>query len=296
MRPPAFAYAKPASLDEALGLLAEHGDDARILAGGQSLVPLLNFRVAFPECLIDINGLPDLSYLHETADGGLEIGALTRYRMVEASAMVRERWPLLHEAIGEVAHGPIRNRGTIGGSLCHADPGAEMPTVLTALGGSVHLRSVRGQRTVAANDFFLGQLETSIEPDELLVAVSLPGWSATAGGAWREYAVRKGDYGIVGAGAQVQLDAERRIERVGLGVMNVGIVPFDAAPVAAPLLSGKSADSAPVEETAAAVAAAVQPSSDIHATADYRRHLTAVLVRRALNEAIGRAQIKTGRQ
>jgi CO/xanthine dehydrogenase FAD-binding subunit len=296
MRPPAFAYARPGKLDEVLGLLAQHRDEARILAGGQSLVPLLNFRVAFPGYLIDINGLSDLAYLRDTADGGLEIGALTRYRTIETSSMLRDRWPLLHEAIEDVAHGPIRNRGTIGGSLCHADPGAEMPTVLTALGGSVHLRSARGRRTVGANDFFLGQLETSIEPDELMVAVSFPGWSTRAGGAWCEYAVRKGDYGIVGVGAQVQLDGAGAIERVGLAVMNVGIVPFDAAPIAAPVLSGKLPDRARVQEAAAAVAAAVRPGSDIHATAEYRRHLTAVLVRRALLKAIERAEIKTGRQ
>ncbi|MDQ1850743.1 xanthine dehydrogenase family protein subunit M [Gemmobacter fulvus] len=295
MRPPPFAYVKPEAVDEVLGLLTQYGDEARILSGGQSLLPLLNFRVAYPSYIIDINGLSDLDYLRDTPDGGLEIGGMTRYRTLETSAAIRDAWPILHEAIEEIGHVQIRNRGTIGGSLCHADPGAEMPTVVTALGGSVHLKSARGERKVAAGDFFVGQLTTSIEPDELLVAVSIPGWSVTSGGAWCEYAARKGDYGIVGVGAQVQLDAAGMVERVGLAVMNVGIVPFDATPFATPLMSGKVPDDTIIDKVAGEVAAAVQPNADIHATEAYRRHLTAVLVRRALGTAIARAQSKTGR-
>ena len=174
MRPPPFCYADPGTVDEALGLLAEHGDDAGILAGGQSFVPLLNFRLARPTVIVDINRIAELDYI-EQKNGALEIGSLTRHRAVEQSALVSETCPLLSEAIAHVGHVQIRNRGTVGGSLAHADPAAELPAVVTALGGSLRLCSASGERTLDPGDFFVSSLTTAIEPGEMLVAVELPG-------------------------------------------------------------------------------------------------------------------------
>jgi aerobic carbon-monoxide dehydrogenase medium subunit len=294
MRPPPFAYADPRSVDDAVALLARHGDDAKVLAGGQSLVPLLNFRMARPTCLVDINRLTELDFIRPHGRSGLAIGALTRHRTVETSNLVRQRCPLLHEAIAHVAHVAIRNRGTLGGSLAHADPAAELPAVVSALGATLKVRSGRGERSLGPEEFFLGQLTTALEPDELLVSVTIPDWPAGTGSAWCEFARRQGDYGLVGVGAVLSLDGAGRVARVGLALMNVGPVPFAASAIASPLLEGGPPDEARIRAVADAVAAAVDPPSDLQAPADYRRHLAGVLTRRALTEAARRAAASAG--
>ena len=289
MRPPPFSYADPTTLDEAMGVLAGHGDEAGILAGGQSLMPLLNFRLARPAVILDINRIAELDYI-EPRDGGLEIGALTRHRAVEQSAPVREACPLLNEAIGHVGHVQIRNRGTIGGSLAHADPAAELSAVVTALGGRLRLRSARGERVLGADAFFVGHLTTAIGPDEMLVAVAFPAWPPGTVSCFVEFSRRQGDFAVVGAGAVLAMAEDGRVERAGLALTGVGGRPFDGAAIASEGLRGAAPDEAAVRAVAERVARAVEPDSDIHAPADYRRHLAGVLTRRALLGAVRRAR------
>ena len=287
MRPPPFCYADPGTVDEALGLLAEHGDDAGILAGGQSFVPLLNFRLARPTVIVDINRIAELDYI-EQKNGALEIGALTRHRAVEQSALVSETCPLLSEAIAHVGHVQIRNRGTVGGSLAHADPAAELPAVVTALGGSLRLRSASGERTLAPGDFFVSSLTTAIEPGEMLVAIELPAWPAGTATCFTEFSRRQGDFALAGAGAALAFGDDGRIERAGLALMGVGDRPFDGGTIANELLGGETPSEAAVQAVSERVQSDVEPSSDMHAPADYRRHLAGVMARRALLGAVQR--------
>ncbi|MDD9984249.1 MAG: xanthine dehydrogenase family protein subunit M [Gammaproteobacteria bacterium] len=287
MRPPPFSYADPSTVEEALGLLAEHGDDAGILAGGQSFVPLLNFRLARPDVIVDINRIADLAYI-EQQNGVLRIGALTRHRAVEQSALAREACPLLSEAIGHVGHAQIRNRGTVGGSLAHADPAAELPAVVTALGGQLRLRNASGERTLDPGDFFVSSLTTAIEPDEMLVAVELPAWPAGTATCFAEFSRRQGDFALAGAGAVLAFGDDGRVERAGLALMGVGDRPFDGVAIASELLCGEAPNEAVVRAVAERVASSVEPASDLHAPADYRRHLAGVLTRRALLGAMER--------
>lgn len=287
MRPPPFSYADPSAVEEALDLLAEHGDDAGILAGGQSFVPLLNFRLARPTVIVDINRIDSLAYI-ERQNGSLEIGALTRHRAVEQSAVVSETCPLLSEAISHIGHVQIRNRGTVGGSLAHADPAAELPAVVTALGGRLRLRSASGERTLDPGDFFVGSLTTAIEPGEMLVAVELPAWPAGTATCFTEFCRRQGDFALAGAGAVLAFGGDGRVERAGLALMGVGDRPFDGTAIANELLGGEKPDEAAVQAVAERVQDSVEPASDIHAPADYRRHLAGVLTRRALLGAVDR--------
>ncbi len=274
-------------MDDALGLLAAHGDEAGILAGGQSLVPLLNFRLARPTVVVDINRIADLAYI-ERRNGVLEIGALTRHRAVEQSAVVSETCPLLSEAITHVGHAQIRNRGTIGGSLAHADPAAELPAVVTALGGRLRLRSASGERTLDPGDFYVSNLTTTIEPGEMLVAVELPVWPAGTATCFTEFSRRQGDFALAGAGAVLAIGDDGRVARAGLALMGVGDRPFDGTAIASELLCGAKPDEAAVQAVAARVQSDVEPPSDIHAPADYRRHLAGVMTRRALLGAVQR--------
>ncbi len=288
MRSPPFAYADPKTVDEAVGLLADHGDDARLLAGGQSLVPLLNFRLAAPGVLIDLNRIDALDYIG-SKNGGLEIGALTRHSTVEHSDLVREVCPLLHEAIGHVGHAQIRNRGTIGGSLAHADPAAELPAVVTALGGRLRLRGGHGERTLDPAEFFVSHLTTALDAQEMLVAIELPTWPARTGACFAEFARRQGDFAIVGAGAVLTLDDDGRVARAGLGLMGVGGRPFDGGAIATDILGGARPDAAKIDAVAGRIAESVTPDTDLHAPADYRKHLASVMSRRALQGAADRA-------
>jgi CO/xanthine dehydrogenase FAD-binding subunit len=287
MKPPRFDYLAPRSLDEALDLLARHGEQARVLAGGQSLVPLLNFRLVRPGYLVDLNDVPGLAGIR-VDDGHLVIGAMTRQREVETSAVVRERCPLLAEAMPQIGHVQIRNRGTVGGSLAHADPAGELPAVVAALGGELVLRSARGQRVLAPAQFFVGYLTTAAAPDELLVEARVPVAPPRTGSAFIEVSRRHGDFALVGVAATVTVDASGVCTAAAVALTGVGPTPV-VAREAARALVGVTPAPAVFVEVGRRVTASVEPDSDLHASSDYRRHLAGVLTRRALERAAGRA-------
>ena len=287
MKPPLFEYHRAESVDEVIALLAEHADEAKVLAGGQSLVPLLSMRLARPAHLIDINRLPDLATI---ANGsGLTVGAMVRHRAIERSDVARTANPLLAHAIGFIGHGAIRNRGTIGGSIAHADPAAELPAVLLVLDGVVEARSARGTRTVPASALFEGFLTTSLEPDELLTAVRIPEWPTGTGWSFQEFSRRSGDFAIVGVAATVRLDGNGKIAAARLAFSGVDQVPVRAT-AAESLLAGATPSEVLWKSAAHAAAAPLEPSSDIHGSAAYRKQLAMVLAERALTEAHDRAR------
>lgn len=287
MKPPVFDYLAPGTIDEALRLLGELGDGAKVLAGGQSLVPLLNFRLVRPQHLVDLNGLTDLAGITRE-NGYLVIGAMTRQRTVERSALVRETCPLLAEAMPQIGHTQIRNRGTVGGSLAHSDPAAEIPAVVAALGGEVVVRNRRGTRSIASDQFFTGYLATALEPDELLVSVRLPVVPARTGHAFMELSRRHGDFALVGVAAVITLDASGRASHAALALTGVGPTPV-VAREAVRVLIGEAPTPAAFEEVGRRVSAVLEPDSDLHASAEYRKHLGGVLTRRALARAAERA-------
>jgi len=289
MKPAPFAYFAPHNLDEALDLLAQHGSTGKVLAGGQSLIPTMNFRLAQPAALVDINRVAELAFVEEEAGGGLRIGAMTRQRTLERSTAVGRCAPLLHDAMPYIAHVQIRNRGTIGGSLAHADPAAELPAVMVALDARMRLQSRHGTRWVNAADFYIGLFTTALNEDELLVEIEIPAQPARSGWSIQELARRHGDYAIVGVAATVRLDESGACCAARLVYFSVGEGPTPA-PRAAALLRGERLTATTIA-AAARVAAQeeIDPLGDIHATPAYRRHLVDVLGRRALTEAIGRA-------
>ena len=272
MIPASFEYVRPATIDDALALLAEHGDDAKLIAGGHSLLPLMKLRLATPEVLIDITRIADLAYVRLDGDE-LRIGGLTRHHDVEHSPVVREHWGLMAHVAGVVGDPQVRHRGTLGGSLAHGDPASDLPAAVLALGGSVVLRGPAGDRVVAAADFFTGFLETALAPDELLVEVRVPA-SSGAGWSYQKFNKRAQDWAIVGAAAVCGPD------RTGVALVNMGSTPMRATAVEGALAAGAS-----VAEAAARADEGTSPPADINASEDYRRHLARVLVRRALAEA-----------
>jgi aerobic carbon-monoxide dehydrogenase medium subunit len=295
VKPPVFAYHRPASLDEALATLAELGGDAKVLAGGQSLVPVLNMRLAAPAALVDINKLAELSFVH-THDHLVRVGALARHARTERDEAAFAALPLLRQATRQVAHPTIRNRGTTVGSIVHADPAAEMPAVLLLCGGSVELASAvgdgqrgtaSGRREVAAADFFLGPLDSDVRPGELAVAASFPVPTGRCGSAWLEVSRRAGDYALCGVGVLAALDADSRVRRLLAAYISVGPTPVLVDLTEA--VAGQVFDAADLSSAAALAQARIEPDDDIHATADYRRHLAGVLTRRAAAEALARA-------
>jgi CO/xanthine dehydrogenase FAD-binding subunit len=286
MKPPRFEYLAPASLEEALALLAEHGDGAKVLAGGQSLVPLLNFRLVRPTYLVDLNEIPGLAYIRQD-DGHVAIGALTRQRAVETSALVRERVPLLADAMPQIGHVQIRNRGTVGGSLAHADPAAELPAVVAALEGEIVVRSARGERVLQPEEFFVGYLTTAVEPSELLVEVRLPVVPPRTGTAFLEVSRRHGDFALVGVAASVTLDAGGACTRCAIALTGVGPTPVVAREAAHRLVGAKPTPEA-LEDVGRRAAAGLDPDGDLHASSQYRRHVAGVLTRRALARAVER--------
>jgi carbon-monoxide dehydrogenase medium subunit len=287
MKPPRFDYHAPATVPEALDLLAGYGGDAKVLAGGQSLMPLLNFRLSRPAALVDLNRIPALSFIREE-NGHVSFGAMTRQRAIEFSPVVAARLPLLREATRWVGHLPIRSRGTIGGSLAHADPSAEYPTVLTALGGEVVVRSTRGERVIQASALFQTYLTTTLAPDEVLVEVRLPAMEPGAGHAFEEFSRRHGDFALVGIAAIV-VAAGDRCRMARLATAGAAPVPLRLRASEEILESAGLGEDA-IRAAAQAAAEAVQPDGDIHASAEYRRHLTGVLTARALRRAIGVAR------
>jgi aerobic carbon-monoxide dehydrogenase medium subunit len=261
MKPPRFEYFAPRTLDEALRLLNSHGDRAKVLAGGQSLIPLLNFRLSHPEALVDINRLADLAYVRAD-DGGVAIGALTRQHAVEQSELIGARLPIVAEACHLIGHLPIRHRGTIGGNLAHADPASELPAVAVALEAQLALASVEGTRTLTADRFFVGPLTTALRTGEMLTEVRIPGLPARTGGAFVEMARRAGDYALVGVAVLITLDGSGRCQRVRIALGGVGPTPIRAR-AAEEALAGQAPTGAALDE-AATRAAATNPPSDLH--------------------------------
>ena len=277
MKPAAFAYRAPASIEEALALL-EANREAKLLAGGQSLVPVLNFRLASPALLIDLNRIGTLAGIREEADGTLVIGAMTRHRAIEKSEPVRRANPLLALAMPHIAHAQIRNRGTIGGSLAHADPAAELPAVCLACDAQMVVRHSGGTRRLAAVAFFSGFFSTALKPTELLVEIRFPAWPAQRRAGFAELSRRHGDFALAGVALTADVD-NGRCARVRIALFGAEDVPRLVA-LDQPLEEKRIADAA------RAVAARSQPRADHHASAEYRRELIEVLVRRALEQAL----------
>ena len=285
MKPANFEYHDPSTLEEALDLLAQFGDGARPLAGGQSLVPLMNFRLLRPAHLIDLNGVRDLSYLR-VDDGGLRIGTMTRQRQLERSTEVANGWPLLNEATGFIGHTQIRNRGTVGGSLAHAFPSAELPVAMVTLGASFVLFGKNRDRTVSADNFFLSYMTTVAEPDELLTEIKVPKLPINTGWSYQEVSRRHGDFALGGAAALVKLDPNGSMAHVRLTV--TGVTPYRMKKTEETLLGQKPSEGIIRDAVRAAIEGSEQ-DSDIHASAEYRGNACEAMGERALLEAAKRA-------
>ncbi|HZB31563.1 MAG TPA: FAD binding domain-containing protein [Streptosporangiaceae bacterium] len=288
MKPPPFAYRAPRTLDEALAALAEYGADAKVLAGGQSLIPLLNMRLAAPAVIVDINRIGALDTVFVDATG-VRIGALARQRRVERATDAARVQPLIGQALRHIAHPVIRVRGTVVGSLAHADPAAELPVVLAVLGGSVEVASAAGgRRAIPAAEFFAGALEPALRPGELAVGAFFPALGPRAGTAFAETARRHGDYGLAGVAAVVALDDDLRVAAARIGCLGVAATPFvlDLTDV----LGHRPPDSCDWSAAAEHAKRAVRPEADIHAGGDYRRHLIGVLTERTLRAAAAAAR------
>jgi CO/xanthine dehydrogenase FAD-binding subunit len=287
VKPAPFSYYQPNSTEEALALLSEHGNDGKLLAGGQSLVPLLNFRLARPDHLIDRNRIGSLAGIRRRG-GALLIGAMTRQTALERSSLVAGNWPLLTEAVKLVAHAQIRNRGTVGGSVAHADPAAELPVAFSALDARFHVRSSRGARTIAAEDYFVTQLTTAMDPDELLTEIEVPAVPGRTGGAFVEFARRHGDFALGGATALVTIDASGSCEQARLLLLAAGPTPIRAVE-GEEVLRGSRIDEEVARSAAEEATAKLSPTGDIHGSSEYRRQLSGVMARRAILTAAARA-------
>ena len=289
MKPPPFDYAAPESIAEVVALLGEDGEDTTVLAGGQSLVPMLNMRMAQPQVLVDLNRVAGLDAIETTPEGRVRFGAMVRQRRLETEPVVREQLPLLTEAAGHIAHLAIRTRGTMGGSLAHADPAAELPAAVSALDGRVVVRGEAGDRTVTARDFFLGPLTTAIEPGELVVSIDLEPPPAGSGTAFLEVARTHGAFALIAAAAVLHVDLSGRIDHVRIALAGVGAVPH-----VPPWLDDEALGEVPGEalfrRIGERVGDEVEPFEDIHASRDYRRRVAGVLTARALGTAAHRAK------
>lgn len=283
MKPCAFEYLSPKSVEEAINLLDRYGDDAKIIAGGQSLVPMMNFRLARPEILIDINGIKELEYIKTEGDE-LVIGALTRERDIEQSPVVVEKWPILSKAISFIGHSTIRNRGTIGGSLVHADPSAEIPTTLCALNGNVKVVGPSGEKKLQPEEFFLTYLTTSLEPSDLLVEVRIPALPQNTGWSFMELSRRSGDFAIVAVGILLFTETSGVCSEVRISMGGVAPTPVRAEEAEA-LLAGQKITEKLIAEAAQQAAEETDTEPDYHASAEYRMDMARVFVKRGLQEA-----------
>jgi aerobic carbon-monoxide dehydrogenase medium subunit len=290
MKPAPFEYYAPTTIDEALSLLSEHGYDAKTLAGGQSLIPMMNFRLVQPALLVDINNIPSLSGIHLDEEGDLHIGAMTRHAQVESDPLVAQVAPLVSETIPHIATSQIRNRGTFGGSIAHADPSAELTAVSVALNGRFLLRSQSNERWVPADEFFLGMFSTILEPDEILVEAAFSPQPPRSGWSMVEISRRPHDFALVGVAAVMTLDDGETCQAVRIVYLSVGDRPVEAHRGADGLIN--QVPTVEAIRAAAEIAAAedIDPSSDIHASAEFRRHLVKVLTQRALKTAFERAK------
>jgi carbon-monoxide dehydrogenase medium subunit len=288
MYPQSFEYLAPTSLAEAIRLLKQHGDDAKILSGGHSLVPLMKLRLATPAVLVDINGIPGLDYLREEG-GYLKIGALTRESTLEEADLIRRRYPLLYETTRLIADAQVRNRATVGGNLAHGDPANDHPAAMLALGAELTLEGAAGERVLPVRDFFVDTLTTALQPDEILKEIRVPMPPARSGGAYLKLERRVGDFAIVAVAAQVSLDAKGVCSYAGIGLTNVAPTPVKATAAEA-ALQGKPLTEKTIAEAARLAADAADPSSDTRAPADYKRAMVAELTRRALQRAAEHAR------
>lgn len=292
MKPPPFKYFAPATIAEALDLLAEYGYEAKPLAGGQSLIPTMNFRLAQPGVLVDLNNISDLAYIEPTGDGGVTIGAMTRQRAVERSLLIAERAPLVAETMPFIAHPQIRNRGTFGGSIAHADPASELPALAVALNAQMRICNPHEERWVPASEFFVDLFTTAVEPEELLAEIMLPPLPARTGYAFEEVSRRMGDYAMVGAAAVVTLDDNNLCQQAKLVYFSVGPGPVEAVQAEA-ALQGQPLTAETIQAAAEMAAATdIDPTGDIHASVAYRRHLAKVLAQRVLEKANARAKLE----
>ncbi|MFQ5684004.1 MAG: FAD binding domain-containing protein [Candidatus Binatia bacterium] len=288
MKPPAFKYVRVESVDGALSALAEHGGDAKILAGGQSLVPMLNFRIAEPAVLVDINPVKELDYI-QVEDGWMHIGARTRQRALDKTPDVKEKCPLLAEAVRWIGHPQIRNRGTVGGSLVHADPSAELALVATLLDSRFVIRSKEKSRTVGPADFFESAMSTRMEEDEILTQVSYPVTPPRSGYGFRELCFRHGDFAVVAAAVQLTVDGNGRCTEARVAVSGAGATPLRIRG-AEETLGGNDLKTEVLDTAAARVPDEVQPISDLKGSEAYRREMARVFVRRALEDAWSRVK------
>ncbi len=287
MKPALFEYDDPRSLDEALDLLARYGDECKVLAGGQSLVPLMNFRLARPGRIIDINGVDSLAGMKRDS-GQLVIGAMTRHVALEHSKEAAAGWPLLTEAVEWVGHSQIRNRGTVGGSVAHADPAAELPCAFAALDAKFHVLSKRGPRVLRWDQTFVSEFTTSLAPDELLTAIEVPPQDPSAGVAFVEFARRHGDFALGGAAVSITLTRNGTCSDVAIALLSAGPRPVRAEE-AERRLKGSRVDEAAIGQTAVAAVQGLHPTSDLHGSSEYRVKLLRVMTERALTRAVERA-------
>lgn len=287
MKPAPFKYIAASSLDHALSLKAEYGDEARFLAGGQSLIPAMNFRLARPAVLIDINGLGELAGAGAAEGGEIRVGALTRYHALERDTKFLAACPLFADALPHIAHPQIRNRGTIGGNLSHADPASELPAIAIAMQARMRIKSAKGEREVAASEFFQGLLTTDIQSDEMLVGIAFPAPTTRTGTCFMEVARRRGDFALAGVAAIMTTDAQARCLQMRLALCGVGETPVDASAATALLIGQLCTDEA-IEAVAAEVQSMIAPSGNVHASPDYQRHIAGVLTQRAISAAHSR--------
>ncbi len=283
MKLPPFAYACPTTLPEAIELLASHDGDAKAIAGGQSLVPMLAFRLAQPTLLVDLRRLADLRGIR-ISDAGVTLGAMVRWRDIEDDERLETAHPLLKAAIAHVAHYQIRNRGTVGGSIAHADPAAEMPGIAITCDAEIAVVGKSGAHVIQAADFFQGALTTALTPDEIIVEIRLPAWPAGRRWGFQEFARRRGDFAMAAAAVFYDQDACGKARNAHVGVIGVGDRPLRLTAVE-DVLNGESIDEATIAKADAATSAAVDPQDDIHASAAYRRSLVGTMVERALKNA-----------
>jgi carbon-monoxide dehydrogenase medium subunit len=287
MIPAAFEYHAPRSLSEATALLVKLGEDAKLLSGGQSLIPLMKLRLASPAHVVDINGIPGLTGLRE-ADGFLRIGALTRESDLEESELIRTRYPLLHETSRVIADPLVRNLATVGGNLAHADPANDHPATMLALGAEVVVTGPRGERRIPIAEFFTGPFATALRADEILTEIRVPVPAARSGGAYFKLERKVGDFATAAVAVQLSLSAAGACEQVGIGLTNVGLTPIKATRAEA-ALKGKRPDDAAIAEAARQAAAAAEPTEDLRGSVDYTRDLVRVLTGRAIRRALARA-------
>jgi carbon-monoxide dehydrogenase medium subunit len=283
-----FEYFAPTTLDEAGSLLREHGDDAKIIAGGQSLVPVMRLRLADPRCIIDLAHVPELSGIREQGDT-IAIGAMTTHHMLETSDLLQARLPLLPETAAQIADVQVRNRGTIGGSLAHADPAADLAAAALAAGAEIQAIGPTGSRAILADDFFLGVFTTALGPDEILTEVRFPVPPPRTGSAYVKMPNPASHFAIVGVAAVLTMGGDGRCERARIGISGVAMKPFRATAAESSLI-GSAADDAAITSAAERAAEGVEALSDVHASAEFRLHLTKVYAKRALQQAISRAR------